>query len=233
MSRRRSRSQRALDGRAHVGLRHAARLRHPLGQQLHAPPCARDRRRPATSFGRPIVIGHVERRQARGDVRRHGRGGALEIERAAVALHVGDLPQPGQHARDRQIRSELRFSAFDSHRRHRNVTPAATPRNGARRSTPRPPKPAHLAPVDQRSGRHHRRPTARSTENTTRPAGAVRSFQVCTARKPASTTTPSTASGSSMRGDRHHGDRPRERRVAARQRQHRRPPSAGSSPAST
>jgi hypothetical protein len=40
------------------------------------------------------VIGHVERGEALLRVRGHGARRGVEIERAAIALHVGDLPEP-------------------------------------------------------------------------------------------------------------------------------------------
>ncbi len=96
--------QRPFDRRTDVVERQRPRLRHPLREQLHGMRRARTLAQMARhDLGRPVVIGHVERREAGVDVDAKGPRRGLGVKRAAVALHVGDLPQAGQHAGDGEI----------------------------------------------------------------------------------------------------------------------------------
>ena len=126
--------ERALHGRADLGLRDPSRLRDPFREELHAllrrsrPEEARDH------LGRPVVIGHVESREPGVDVGPHRRRRAIEIERPPVALHVGELPEPGEDARDGQIGRQVdvvqrvvsseRHSGGSAAKRARRSTPA-------------------------------------------------------------------------------------------------------------
>ena len=47
-----------------------------------------------------VVVGHVEAVEAGRGIVGHGGGGGIEVEAAAVALHVGDLPEAGDDAAD-------------------------------------------------------------------------------------------------------------------------------------
>jgi hypothetical protein len=76
-------------------------------------------------LGRPVVIGHVEGRQARIHVWLHRGRRAIQIDRAAVTLHVGKLPEPGEHTRNGEIRRKVRAG---NRRRHGLATRAATRR---------------------------------------------------------------------------------------------------------
>ena len=99
--------QRTFDRLPGLGPGHRSRLRHPLGERLRGRRLAP--RRPVVSrddLGGAVVVGHVEGGQARRDVALHGGGAVLGIELAAAALHVGDLPQPGQDPGDRQARRQ-------------------------------------------------------------------------------------------------------------------------------
>ena len=86
----------------YVGGSHRPRCRHPLREELHAIGIAGGPALPRNELGRAVVVGHVERREPGLHVRRHGSGRGVEVEHASVTLHVGDLPQAGDHARDRQ-----------------------------------------------------------------------------------------------------------------------------------
>ena len=106
----------AIDCRAHIGLRDRAGLGHPLGEALHrrvgAQLLAEDAR---YVFGRTVMIGHVERRKAVLDVLGHRVRGRVAIKNASIALHVGQLPETGQHTGDFETRRER----VTGDRRHR------------------------------------------------------------------------------------------------------------------
>ena len=53
------------------------------------------------------MVGHVEGVEARVGVGAQGLGGPVEVERPAVALHVGDLPQPGHDPADVEAGRQL------------------------------------------------------------------------------------------------------------------------------
>ena len=51
-------------------------------------------------FRAAVVVGHVEGIEARSGVFEHCRRSRLPVERRAVALHIGDLPEAGHNAAD-------------------------------------------------------------------------------------------------------------------------------------
>ncbi|MDZ7631071.1 MAG: hypothetical protein U5K74_06925 [Gemmatimonadaceae bacterium] len=67
-------------------------------------------------LGRSVVIRHVEGREAGVDVWLHRGRRCIEVQRAAVALHVGNLPEAGDDARDAQVGRKV--DPFDSTQCH-------------------------------------------------------------------------------------------------------------------
>lgn len=63
----------AIDGVTHVARRHGARRRNPLGETLHGGVAGRlaVSKDAGDELGGPVMIGHIERRQPGGDIRRH------------------------------------------------------------------------------------------------------------------------------------------------------------------
>ena len=107
--------QRARDAVAHDLRRHRPRLGAPLGEGAHALARRRREQRAGDDFGRAVVVGHVEAVEAgRGVVGQCG-GALLRVERAAVTLHVGHLPQAGDQARDLQARRQQRARCWAAH----------------------------------------------------------------------------------------------------------------------
>ena len=89
---------------AHIFAGHRARRRHPLGQQLHLAGFRAAAEGSGNDLRRAVMVGHVKGAQPGGSVGRHRRRSFIGIELAAAALHIGDLPQPGQHPGDPETR---------------------------------------------------------------------------------------------------------------------------------
>lgn len=96
--------ERPLHCGAHLLASHRARRRHPLGQQLHLPGLRSAAEAPGDDLRRAVMVGHIKGVQPGGGVGRHRPGGFIGIELAAAALHIGDLPQSGQHPGDPETR---------------------------------------------------------------------------------------------------------------------------------
>ncbi len=97
----------ALDAFADDRARHRPRRRAPFGEGDGRRVGARDR--PAgDQLGAAVVIRHVERVEAAPRIGEQRRGRGFAVEFAAVALHVGDLPQADDDARDFEIGRERR-----------------------------------------------------------------------------------------------------------------------------
>ena len=92
----------ALDALAHDLGRHRPRRRAPFGEGFDL--AGRALHRPAgDEFRAAIVIGHVEGVEAALGIGQQGRRRRLAVQLAAAALHVGDLPEAGEEAGDREI----------------------------------------------------------------------------------------------------------------------------------
>ena len=106
---------RPIDGRAHHLRRHRPGSGAPLGEGrgpvAEARPDAAGGEHavemPGDDLGAAVVVGHVEGVEAGRGIGRQLRRGALRVERLAVAFHVCDLPQAGDHAADGEPRREL------------------------------------------------------------------------------------------------------------------------------
>ena len=106
--------QAALDAGAHDRWRHGAGLGAPFGEgggrlaagagDLAAPRQIEEAA--GDDLGAAVVIGHVEAVEAGRGIAGHGRGTLVGIEGGAVALHIGDLPEAGDHAADLEIGRE-------------------------------------------------------------------------------------------------------------------------------
>ena len=107
--------QGALHRRADVGLRDLSRLRYPLREELRAWLQRSRPEEPGDHFGRAVVIGHVEGGESCLDVGAHCRRGTFEVQPPPVPLHVGQLPEAGEDARDGQIGRQV---ATFHYRRH-------------------------------------------------------------------------------------------------------------------
>ena len=68
-------------------------------------------------FRAAVVVGHVERVEARAGVFEHGRRSRLRVEELAAALHVGDLPEAADNARDVESRRKRDAIGRVGHRR--------------------------------------------------------------------------------------------------------------------
>ena len=64
-----------------------------------------------------VVVGHVERVEARTGVFEHGRRSRLRVEELAAALHVGDLPEAADNAGDVESRRKRDAIGRVGHRR--------------------------------------------------------------------------------------------------------------------
>ena len=90
-----------IDRRAHVMAGDRSRLRYPLGEALHRGIRTHLLREYSRDFfGRPIVIGHVEGGEPVLHILGHGMRRRVAIKHAAIALHISQLPEAGQHAGD-------------------------------------------------------------------------------------------------------------------------------------
>jgi hypothetical protein len=90
-------------GRAHDSRRHRAGHRAPFGEERRAAVAAAFEQAHAASgdvLRATVVVGHVEAVEAGVGIARHRRGRVVEIEGAAPALHVSNLPQAGDDAAD-------------------------------------------------------------------------------------------------------------------------------------
>ncbi len=62
------------------------------------------------------MVRHIEAVEARRRISGERIGAAVEVERRAAPLLVGDLPEPGQNARNREVRCQR--DARERRRRH-------------------------------------------------------------------------------------------------------------------
>ena len=211
--------QRSLDRRTHVAERQRPRLRHPLREQLHRLRRARSFAQMARhDLGRPVVIGHVERGEAGVDVGAKRARGRLGVERAAVALHVGDLPQAGEHAGDGEIGGQ-RDPVHGGRQRHASY-PGGSVAKRASRSTPWRRSFCVSRTIDDRAGGHHQEPERRRAE-IPRGRGRGQIPPRVNAEKHRQHDDGDQGERHLRRARREHRDLTRERGVARGQRHHR------------
>ena len=105
-----------LDAGAHHLGRHRLRRRAPFGEGERPLRPAPPRQQPSGhQLGAAVVIGHVEGVEAGIGIGAERVGRPVEVERRAVLLHVGDLPETRQDAADGEVRGELEALGLPGH----------------------------------------------------------------------------------------------------------------------
>ena len=100
--------QRAFNGNPHVLAGDRSRFGHPLGQGLNRLAALMiSPEQAGNHLRRSIMIGHIKCGEPRLDIGRHRRRRRLQVQLAAVPLHIRDLPQSREHARDAQARRQF------------------------------------------------------------------------------------------------------------------------------
>ena len=87
--------------------RHRSGERAPLGERPRVSGAGLREIAAHEDLGAAVVVRHVERVEPRVGILAECLAGGVRIERPAVALHVGDLPQAGEHPRHLEPGREL------------------------------------------------------------------------------------------------------------------------------